>query len=83
MSKEFDINKVKISWDFSMGDCPALLVAYADENGIYILKSCTSDTGFIDTTELKRLWEIATDPQKIREIGETKLKNLKKLYGNK
>ena len=68
MTNEFDINKVKISWDFPIGDCPALLVAYVDDNGIYILKSCTSGTGFIDTTELKRLWEIATDPQAIRNL---------------
>ena len=81
MTNEFDINKVKISWDFSMGDCPALLVAYVDNDNLYILKGCTSGTGFIDTKELKRLWEIATDTQKIREIGETQLKNLKKLYG--
>lgn len=81
MSKKFDLNKVKIAWDFSMGDFPALLVAYIDNDKTYILKSCTSGTGMIDTKELERLWEIATDPQKIKEIGETQLKNLKKLYG--
>ena len=71
MSKKFDLNKVKIAWDFSMGDLPALLVAYIDNDKTYILKSCTSGTGMIDTKELERLWEIATDPQKIREIAET------------
>ena len=64
----FDINKVKISWDFSMGDCPALLIAYVDNDKTYILKSCTSGTGMVDTKELEKLWEIATDPQAIRNL---------------
>lgn len=83
MSNKFDLNKVKIAWDFLMGDCPALLVAYIDNDKIYILKSCTSGTGMIDTKELESLWKIATDPQNIKEIGETQLKNLKNLYGVK
>ena len=83
MSKEFDIKKVSLAWDFIKGDNPLLLIAYVDNDKIYILKSCTSGTGKIDTKELERLWEIATDPQKIREISKTQLKNLKNLYGVK
>lgn len=63
--KEFDINKVKIFYDFSQKDLPLLLIAYIEDDKIYILGSYTDGANIIGDKELRELWEIATNPELI------------------
>ncbi len=68
--KEFDINKVKILWDFAPNDEPCVLFAYADSGKVWIIGKCDRRDGVVGFDELRQMWEKTTTPEAVREYKE-------------
>ena len=76
---EFDINKVKILWDFSPNDEPCVLFAYVDNGKIWIIGKCDRSEGVVGVDELKKMWKNTTNPEAVKKYREQKEKWIKGL----
>lgn len=70
VKSEFDINKVKILWDFAPNDEPCVLFAYVDKGEIWIIGKCDTSEGAFGVKELKKMWEKTTSPEAVNEYRE-------------
>ena len=77
MKMEFDINKVKILWDFAPNDEPLVLFAYVDNGKIWIIGKCDRSEGIVGVEELKKMWERTTSPEAVKEYQE-QIKRMRK-----
>lgn len=70
VKSEFDINKVKIIWDFAPNDEPCVLFAYVDKGKIWIIGKCDTSDGVVGVDELKKMWEKTTSTEAVKEYRE-------------
>ena len=77
MIMEFDINKVKILWDFSPISEPLVLFTYVDNGNIWIIGKCDRSEGVVGVDELKKMWERTTSPEAVKEYQE-QIKRMRK-----
>ncbi len=70
VKSDFDINKVKVLWDFSPNEYPCVLFTYSDKDKTWIIGKCDRSEGVIGVWELKKMWEKVTSPEAQKEYRE-------------